>query len=91
MITSKRKWQKKTAEVIAAEEAKQPAQKKPKATPTPIKELSPVPYSGRKKGIAHRLAKRARDYKFAGMKNIIVRGWANNEIWPNMTHKEWIL
>ena len=93
MITSKRKRQKKAAEAIAEEEAKkQPAEnKKAKTTtPPPIDELSPVPYSGRKKGTTH-LAKKVRDFKFAQMKNTIVRGWANKEIRPNSTLKEWIL
>ena len=92
IITSKRKQEKKAAEAVADKEAKkQKAQKKTKTTtPPPIEKLLPVLYSGRKKGTTH-LVKRARDLKFAAMKNTIVRGWANKEIQPNMTLKDWIL
>ena len=92
MITSKQKRQKKVADAIAAEEVKkQPAQKKTKTTtPLPIEELSPAPYSSWKKGTTL-LAKRVRDFKFASMKNTIVRVWANKEIWPNMTLNKWII
>ena len=91
MITSKRKRQKKATEAVAEDEQakKQPTQTKT-TKPPPIEELSPVPYSGRKKGTTH-LAKKARDFKFAAMKNTIVRGWANKEIRPKMTLKDWIL
>ena len=89
MITSERKRQKKAAEeAIAAEPAETKTKKT--TTPPPIEELPLVPQSGWKKGTTQ-LAKRARDYKFVAMKNTIVRGWANKEIRPNTTLRDWIL
>ena len=89
MITSKRKRQKKqAAKAVADDKNKEQSETTTKTTkPPPIEELSPVPYSGRKKGTTH-LAKKARDFKFAAMKNTIVRGWANKEIRPKMTLKD---